>query len=62
MDNFIIITAFSILVLLVLIGIILEKKAYNKGICPKCGKKLILRDIDSHRDIYYKCENKNYNC
>ena len=42
------------------IGILLEKKDYNRGICPHCGKKLTLFDTDSQGGRYYICEKCNY--
>lgn len=48
-----------ILVLGVVISIITmykEEKAYNNGICPKCGKKLKSEFTDSQGNVEYKCE------
>ena len=39
-----------------IIGILLEKKDYNLGICPHCKKKLLLFDTDSHGCRGYICE------
>lgn len=43
-----------------IVGILLEKKDYNSGICPHCGKKLILFDTDSQGGRGYICEECNY--
>lgn len=43
----------------VVIGILLEKKAYNNGYCPHCGKKLLL-DTDSQGGRGYICEECGY--
>lgn len=34
-----------------------EKKKWNKGICPYCGKEWILYDVDSNGGKLYRCEN-----
>ena len=33
-----------------------EYKKFNKGICPKCGKRFRLFDIDSHGARGYVCD------
>lgn len=38
------------------IGILLEKKDYNLGICPHCKKKLLLFDTDYQGCRGYICE------
>lgn len=49
-------------------GIYNEKKEFNNGKCPKCGKPLKLFDIDSHGGRGYCCNDcryhtwVNYNC
>ena len=35
-----------------------EKKNYNKGICPKCGKPLKCIDVDSHGGRWYVCTDR----
>ncbi len=34
-----------------------EKKKWNKGICPICGKPWMHYDTDSHSGRMYRCEN-----
>lgn len=34
-----------------------DKKKWNKGICPYCGKEWILYDVDSNGGKLYRCEN-----
>lgn len=41
--------------LLMCFAIYLEKKGFNNGICPKCGKKLEHFDNDSQGGRLYKC-------
>ena len=43
-----------------IIGILLEKKEYNNGYCPHCGKKLLLFDTDSQGGRGYICEECGY--
>lgn len=38
------------------IGIILEKKSFNNGICPHCNEKLRNFDTDSQGGRGYKCD------
>ena len=40
----------------VTIGITLEKKGFNNGICPHCNKKLRNFDMDSQGGRGYKCD------
>ena len=62
------------IVLGIIYGIYTERKDFNNGYCPNCGKKLKLFDIDSqggrgyccHDCMYYawvsyNCVDKNYN-
>lgn len=37
------------------IGITLEKRAYNNGVCPECGEKLELFTFDSQGGRGYGC-------
>jgi hypothetical protein len=37
-----------------------EKKDFNKGICPRCGSKLYLFDIDSQGGRGYCCRKCPY--
>lgn len=52
----------------VVLGIFLEKKGYNNGICPHCGNKLYFFDMDSQGGRGYACEKcyyhtwVSYNC
>lgn len=39
------------------VGISIERKRYNNGICPKCGEKLILFCHDSLGERGYGCSN-----
>ena len=34
-----------------------EKRNWNKGICPVCGKPWMRYDTDSHGSRMYRCEN-----
>ena len=38
-----------------------EKKAWNGGICPICGEKLVCFDMDSGGNRLYNCSNV-HNC
>lgn len=40
----------------VVYSIISDYKTFNKGICPKCGKRFRLFDIDSHGSRGYVCD------
>lgn len=42
-------------ILFISIGLHIERKNFNNGICPKCGGQLELFDIDSHGERGYKC-------
>lgn len=50
------------------IGIILERKSFNNGVCPKCGHKLRYFDTDSQGGRGYICDRclydawVSYNC
>lgn len=33
-----------------------EEKAYNKGVCPKCGKKMKSEFTDSQGGVEFKCD------
>lgn len=37
-----------------------EKRYFNSGTCPKCGKKLWLVDYDSQGGRFYYCRNCGY--
>ena len=56
----ILLTFLVILCLLPFYGIYLEKKDFNKGICPKCGGKLHLFDTDSQGGRGYCCHKCPY--
>lgn len=43
-----------------LIGISLEKKAFNNGFCPECGSRLEYFDTDSQGGRGYCCRKCNY--
>ena len=43
-----------------IVGILLEKKEYNRGICPYCGKKLVQLDTDSQGNRGYVCYECSY--
>ena len=68
---------FTILIIcgIILYGIHIEKKDFNSGICPKCGKKLKWFDTDSQGGrgycchdcryfiwVSYNCVDKDYEC
>ena len=42
------------------IGILIENKGFNGGVCPRCGKDLRLFDHDSHGGRGYKCDGCHY--
>ena len=42
------------------IGIKSETKAFNKGVCKKCGRKLKYFDVDTQGGRGYKCEACDY--
>ena len=48
----------------IIIGVVLirryEKKEWNNGICPKCGDKWRLFDIDSQGGRMYRCNNWHF--
>lgn len=44
----------------ILIGMYLEYKDFNNGICPKCGKPLIWFDTDSQGGRGYCCNKCRY--
>ena len=37
-----------------------EKKKWNNGVCPYCGKPWEAFDVDSSGTRGYKCENMHY--
>lgn len=41
----------------ILVGRRQEKRNWNKGICPVCGKPWMLYDTYSHGGRMYRCEN-----
>lgn len=42
------------------IGRYLERKNFNKGVCPNCGTKLRYFDADSQGGRGYTCDKCNY--
>ena len=46
--------------MMVSLGICLERKDFNNGICPHCKNKLYFFDYDSHGSRGYKCEKCYY--
>lgn len=44
----------------ILYGIHIEKREFNNGICPKCGKKLNWFDSDSQGGRGYCCHDCRY--
>lgn len=44
----------------IIIGMYLEYKDFNNGICPKCGKQLKYFDIDSQGGVGYCCKDCHY--
>lgn len=59
---FVIVAVITIAVCIALpfIGIHIEKKGFNKGVCPRCGKKLRLFDCDSQGGRGYTCDRCQY--
>jgi hypothetical protein len=49
----------SLMIILPSIGIRLEKKGFNNGICPYCKRKLVHFDTDSQGGRGYTCKNTN---
>lgn len=35
-----------------------EKREYNNGMCPKCGSRLVLTDMDSQGGRWYTCSHR----
>jgi hypothetical protein len=54
-NDLIIFVILGLYVVLTGIGILLESKAYNNGICPICGDELLLFDYDSGGCRGYVC-------
>ncbi len=55
-----VILGISIVLLMVPIGLFLEKRYFNDGICPNCGEKLKYLYEDSQGSRGYHCENCHY--
>lgn len=52
-----------IVVMIIICGLIeehMERKRFNKGICPKCNAKLVCFDTDSQGGRGYICRKCNY--
>lgn len=53
-----------VLIIIIILGIkcavSIERKGFNNGICPKCGKQLKFFDMDSHGGRGYCCRNCDY--
>lgn len=45
---------------LTIIGFFSEKKSFNNGVCPICGKKLTYFATDSHGSRGYKCISEHH--
>ena len=50
-----------IFISMMMLGIYLESRAYNKGICPECGDNLRNFDTDSQGGRGYCCDKCGYN-
>ena len=59
-ELFIILTILLMGAIVANITISLEKKEFNKGICPNCHTKLYNFDTDSQGGRGYTCTNCNY--
>lgn len=59
-DVILLCVAVVIAIVFPIIGIRLEKKAFNGGVCPLCGRNLRLFDFDSQGGRGYKCEYCGY--
>lgn len=48
---------FGVLVIALTYGIdfYAEKKAYNKGVCPICGKPIVCVDYNTYNHRHYRC-------
>ena len=57
MKKIIVAILLSLTFILPLIGIHLEKKGFNNGVCPYCKRKLELFDYDSQGGRGYTCKN-----
>ena len=55
-----VIFAILVLLLIVQIGIFIEKKGFNNGWCPNCGTRLRFFDTDSQGGRGYCCDNCSY--
>lgn len=53
---YIILSILTILIIGTLLGIISEKKFFNRGVCPHCNKKLKCFDTDSQGGRGYSCD------
>ena len=60
MIDLVVVVAIAILISLMVFSRENEKRAYNNGICTKCGSKLRLFDYDSHGGRGYICDNCNH--
>lgn len=53
-----------VLIIILILGITctiyVERKNFNNGMCPKCGKQLRFFDIDSQGGRGYCCNDCNY--
>ena len=51
------VVSFAILFISVTFGIDYydERKKYNDGDCPVCGKPLMIEDYDEYNNRYYRC-------
>jgi len=46
----------GILVVTYLFCLFMDIKRYNKGVCPHCGEKLTMFDINRHGERGYACD------
>lgn len=40
----------------------MEAKAFNNGVCTKCGRDLVCFDVDSQGGRGYTCKHCDYTC
>lgn len=57
----ILISILSLFALLILSEYLIEKRNYNNGICPRCGKKLMKAKVhNGYNERCYMCPNLDY--
>lgn len=57
---YMLLSGLAILIAVFCLGYFIEKRLYNKGICPKCGASLEYYGTDSQGGRGYVCRPCNY--